>query len=75
MRQLGERSLPEAKQFSVKHGGVPVLLDHLLVSKTLAGWCAHAEIHNEGLHDELIEAGRALPESFHAPVVAEFAIP
>ncbi len=70
-----ERSLPEAKRFSVKHGGVPVLLDHLLVSKTLASWCSRAEIHNEGLHDELIEAGRALPESFHAPVAAEFAIP
>ena len=53
------------------------MLDHLLVSKTLMAWYRNAEIHNESLGDELVAYANigASPESFHAPVVAEFAMP
>lgn len=69
-----ERSLPEARRYSVVHAGEREMLDHLLVSRTLSAWCRSAEIHNEGLADEA--AAKAPPlESFHAPVVAEFEIP
>ncbi|HYD70211.1 endonuclease/exonuclease/phosphatase family protein [Azospirillum sp.] len=72
-----ERNLPEGQRFSVLHAGQPVLLDHLLVSRTLLGWFRKAEIHNETLGDELVAQATIAhsPESTHAPVVAEFVLP
>lgn len=72
-----ERSLAQSRRFSVVHHGRPQMLDHLLVSRPLLGWYRAMEVHNEALGDELVTA-RAVPgspESFHAPVVAEFACP
>jgi endonuclease/exonuclease/phosphatase family metal-dependent hydrolase len=69
-----ERSLADSRRFSVVHHGRPQMLDHLLVSRPLLAWYKDVEIHNEALGDELItsHAVRGSPESFHAPVVAEF---
>lgn len=71
-----ERSLPEAQRYSVIHHGRPVMLDHILVSRPLLGWYLGAEIHNETLGDELVSPAsvHATPESYHAPVVAEFSL-
>jgi endonuclease/exonuclease/phosphatase family metal-dependent hydrolase len=72
-----ERSLPPDSRFTVIHHGRPVTLDHILVSRPLLGWFREARVHNEALGDELV--GPAIvhgsPESYHAPVVAEFAAP
>lgn len=72
-----ERSLPESQRFSVVHHGRRILLDHILASRALMGWYLGAEIHNEGLGDELVSPSTVWgsPESYHAPVVAEFAPP
>ncbi len=66
-----ERTLPASQRFSVVHGGHKEMLDHVLVSRALLDCYRHAEIHNEGLADELSDAG---PASHHAPLVAEFAL-
>ena len=70
-----ERSLPESQRFSVVHHGRRVLLDHILVSRPLLAWFRGCEIHNEALGDELVAPADVWgsPESYHAPVVAEFA--
>jgi endonuclease/exonuclease/phosphatase family metal-dependent hydrolase len=72
-----ERSLPESQRFSVVHHGRPQMLDHILVSRPLLAWYRGAEIHNEALGDELVTAAavRGGPDSYHAPVVAEFEVP
>ena len=72
-----ERSVAQSRRFSVVHHGRAQMLDHLLISRALLGWYRDIEIHNEALGDELMSA-RAVhdsPESFHAPVVAEFEMP
>lgn len=69
-----ERSIVESQRFSVIHGGRPRMLDHLLASQALMASYRGAEIHNEGLGDEL--SGPAVqkgsPDSYHAPLVALF---
>lgn len=72
-----ERTLPEAVRFSVIHHGRPVMLDHILMSRQLLGWYCGVEIHNESLGDELVSPAtiHGTPESYHAPMVAEFAVP
>lgn len=69
-----ERSVAQSRCFSVVHHGRPQMLDHLLISRPLLAWYRSVEIHNEALGDELVtpHAVRGSPESFHAPVVAEF---
>lgn len=69
-----ERGLADLRRFSVVHHGRPQMLDHILVTRPLLGWLHSVEVHNEALGDELITARavRGSPESFHAPVVAEF---
>lgn len=68
------RSLPESRRYSLLVGGERLLVDHILVSRPLYGLFRTVEIHNELLSEE--EAGGpASPESFHAPLVARFALP
>jgi endonuclease/exonuclease/phosphatase family metal-dependent hydrolase len=67
-----ERTLPESQRFSVVHDGHKQMLDHLLVSRALLAGYDHVEVYNEGLADELTDAG---PASHHAPLVAEFELP
>ncbi|RAU22901.1 endonuclease [Paramagnetospirillum kuznetsovii] len=71
-----ERSLPESARFSVIHHGHPVLLDHIVVSRNLLGGFKAAELHNETLGDELVSPAAIVgpPESYHAPIVAEFEV-
>lgn len=71
-----ERTIPEPSRFSLYHHGRGVMLDHLLVSRSLVARYLGSEIHNEVLHDESVAfAGDTkFPESDHAPVVAEFAL-
>lgn len=72
-----ERSLPESQRFSVIHRGRPHMADHILLSRQAMGWLHHVECHNEGLHDE-VSSPAAIPdspESYHAPVVCELAMP
>ena len=71
-----ERTIPESQRFSVLHHGEKLMLDHILVSHGLLGRYRHFEVHNELISDELF--GYATigenPESYHAPVVAEFTL-
>ena len=69
-----DRNIPGGQRFSVMHAGRAMMLDHILVSRPLLAWFRTAEIHNEALGDEVIAASEIeqSPESFHAPVVAEF---
>jgi hypothetical protein len=72
-----ERSLPESRRHTVIHHGRPVMLDHILVSRPLLGWYVGSEIHNEALGDEATSPAAVwgAPDSWHAPMVAEFAVP
>jgi endonuclease/exonuclease/phosphatase family metal-dependent hydrolase len=69
-----ERVIPEQRRYSTVHAGQLLMVDHLLASRALINHVTGAEIHNEALEDEV--TGYALvhrsPESYHAPVVAEF---
>ena len=69
-----ERTIPESQRYSVIHHGERLMLDHILISHGLLGRYRHFEVHNELISDELF--GFAMigenPESYHAPVVAEF---
>lgn len=72
-----EHSLPESRRFTLIHGGCRLMLDHILVSRPLLQYYRGIEVHNESLVDEVIAGTtiNAAPESFHAPVVATFALP
>ena len=72
-----ERSLPADRRFTVRHRGRPEMVDHLLASRALLAWYRTSEIHNEPLGDEVLTpaAVHGAPESFHAPMVAEFRLP
>ena len=72
-----ERALPESQRFSVLHQGRRLMLDHMLVSRSLLAFHQAIEVHNEALGDELVAyaTGNQSPESFHAPLVATFRLP
>ena len=72
-----ERRLPDERRYSVRHAGHTVMLDHILVSGVLCARVTLTEVHNETLGDEIFDARPGVPPfgSFHAPVVAEFALP
>lgn len=69
-----DRGLSDSQRFSVVHRGHRIMLDHVLVSRALLGRYLHCEVHNETLGDELVSPlmVRGSPETYHAPVVAEF---
>ena len=71
-----ELTLPADRRFSVLHFGQALMLDHIMVSRSMLARFRKADIHNELLTDELVAffAGRRDADSFHAPVVAEFAV-
>lgn len=71
-----ERTLPDSQRYSVIHHGRRVMLDHILVSRALLGWYRGTEIHNETLGDEAVSPSQVWgsPETYHAPVVAEFGL-
>lgn len=69
-----ERTTPESQRFSVIHHGQKLMLDHILISHALLAGYRHFEVHNELIGDELFGFANIgeNPESYHAPVVAEF---
>lgn len=69
-----DRTMADSRRYSVVHHGRPQMLDHVLVSRPFLAWYRSVEIHNETLGDELVtpQLVQGSPESFHAPVVAEF---
>lgn len=69
-----ERAVPDSLRYSVMHAGQTLMLDHLLASRAVLGHCRAVEIHNEALGDEVVGYAtiHKSPESYHAPVVAEF---
>jgi endonuclease/exonuclease/phosphatase family metal-dependent hydrolase len=71
-----ERAAPDSRRYSVLHGGRPVMLDHLLVSRPMMRTFREVEIHNEALGDELVAYASVArsPESYHAPLVARFGL-
>lgn len=71
-----DRAIAEDRRFSLLHHGRPQMLDHILASRAMLGHFRGIEVHNETLGDELIGFGktRNAAGSFHAPVVAEFAV-
>ena len=71
-----ESGTPSERRFSVRHAGRAVMLDHLLVSRRLFAGLRSVAIHNEDLADEVFAAaeGAVQEGSFHAPLVAEFAL-
>ncbi len=71
---LCEKSVPETVRYSLLHHGKGVMIDHVLISRSLLPSYRHSEIHNEVLHDEsaAFATDEKFPESDHAPVVAEF---
>jgi endonuclease/exonuclease/phosphatase family metal-dependent hydrolase len=71
-----ENSLPKSRRFTLIHGGRRLMLDHILVTRRLLEHYRGIEVHNENLSDEVVAATTiaASPESYHAPVVATFAI-
>lgn len=77
MLVAAERSMPQSQRFSIIHRGRKQMFDHILVSNELLSWFRIAEIHNEALGDEVASpaAVEGAPESYHAPVVAEFENP
>ncbi|NKB58419.1 MAG: endonuclease [Alphaproteobacteria bacterium] len=76
-RSLGllEHTLPENRRFTVIHRGRHHMLDHMMVSRQLLARYRSIEVHNEALGDELVAYTliEAAPDSYHAPIVAEFA--
>lgn len=72
-----ERGVSQDRCYTVIHAGRKVMLDHILLSHGMMGWFRRVEIHNEALGDELVAYAnvRRSPESYHAPVIVEFALP
>lgn len=73
---LLEHSLPPSQRFTIIHRGRRQMLDHLMVSRPMLAHYRGIEIHNEMLGDELVAYTLvdAAPDSYHAPVVAEFEV-
>jgi endonuclease/exonuclease/phosphatase family metal-dependent hydrolase len=71
-----ERRVQANQRYSVLHAGTRTMLDHILVSKTLMDLFCSAQVDNQGLADEVLDAtsGRSISESFHAAVAADFAL-
>lgn len=70
-----ETRIPAEQRYTVLHHGRPNMLDHILVSHALISALKNVEIFNEGLADEMDDADTdAELGSFHAPLVAEFAL-
>lgn len=69
-----EHAVADSERFTVVHQGRRLMLDHILLSRALLGRFGKMEIHNEALSDELVGYASVAhsPESYHAPIVAEF---
>lgn len=73
---VADAALPAAERFSIRHSGMKIMLDHILVSPRLNEHQRGAEVLNQTLADEVLDADPNAPPlgSFHAPLVATFAL-
>ena len=73
---IEDRALPHDRRFSVLHRSRPLMLDHILVTRSLAAHLTGVFVHNETLCDETEAAGGTDSQlgSYHAPLVAELSI-
>ena len=71
-----DRAIDASRRYSVVHHGRPQMLDHMLASHALYGALRGVEVHNEALGDEAVGWASQVPAagSYHAPVVATFAL-
>lgn len=71
-----DRALAADRRWSVRHLGRPLMLDHILASRTLAAHVRAIEVHNEVVGDEALLYAKHIevPGSCHAGVVAEFGL-
>lgn len=71
-----DRAIDASRRFSIVHHGRPQMLDHMLASHALLGHFRAIEVHNEALGDEAIGYARGVvpPGSYHAPLIATFAL-
>ncbi len=71
---VADAAVPAPQRFSIRHSGLKIMLDHVLVSPALHDRQRNVEVLNEALADEVLDADPATPPlgSFHAPLVAEF---
>ena len=69
-----ENSLSQSQRFTLIHNGRKQMLDHMLVSPALLAGFDRLEVHNETLGDELVAhtSIQDSPQSYHAPIVAQF---
>ena len=73
---IADRALPHDRRFSVLHRGRMLMLDHILVTRSLAAHLTGVFAENETLRDETAGAGGIDSQlgSYHAPLVAELSI-
>lgn len=71
-----DRAIAADRRWSVLHYGRQQMLDHILASHTLYGYFRSIEVHNESLGDEALAYSKISnpPGSYHAAVVAQFAL-
>lgn len=70
-----ETRLPARERYTVLHHGRPHMLDHILASRQMMERLQRVSVLNEGLADEMDDAGtQAELGSFHAPLVADFSL-
>lgn len=71
-----DRAIASDRRWSVLHHGRPQMLDHILASRALYGCFRTIEVHNEAVGDEAVGYSKVNnpPGSYHAAVVAEFAL-
>lgn len=66
--------IPPEQRISVRHGGDPAAIDHVLASSRLFERVQSARFLNEGLYDpDTLPEGAAPEDSDHAPLVVRFA--
>lgn len=68
-----DRALSKDRRFSVLHHSRPLMLDHILASRSLMADFRSVEVHNEMLEDEVVgytKVAHAMG-SYHAPVIAD----
>ena len=71
-----DRAIAADRRWSVLHHGRRQMLDHILASHTLYAYFRSIEVHNESLGDEAVAYSKINnpPGSYHAAVVAQFAL-
>jgi hypothetical protein len=70
-----EECVPETERYTMRHAGAKLMVDHLLVSRSLRSLLLGASIRNRELADDAVPADDESASLAHAAFVAEFALP